>query len=99
MAPPLPEGTNRWLDLIQNREPITISQALAILASVALTWIDANVFHFSEDPLYTWVAVYAASTIIGLIYARTRAYAPSTVANIRTAAYVSGFQTGKEHQP
>lgn len=88
-------GTNRFYDLLVNREPITMSQVLAIAASAVLTWVDANLFHFSADPIYTLAAVYVASTIIGLIYARSKAWSPASVKAARQAAYADGWKLGK----
>lgn len=89
-APPNPPS-NPFLDMIQNQEPIALPQVLNIVASLVLTWIDSNVTHFSENPFYTWVAVYLAGQVVAIIYARMRAWSPDSVQKAVNVAAATGL--------
>jgi hypothetical protein len=87
-TPSLPR--NPFLDLLLNREPISLSHALAILGAAVLAFVDANVYHFSDDPLLTFAAVLVVGELIALVYARWRAWSPASVDGATVAAHRAG---------
>lgn len=88
----LPSGTdNRFLDLLQNREPVALAQLLNIVAAAGLTWFDANVLRLLDDPstpqiegdpTLTFAVVYVVGVIIATVYARLRVWSPETVSKV-----------------
>ncbi len=88
--------TNRFLDLVQNAEPITSKQITAIVAAVVLAYLDGLV-HFTNDPsgLVTPVVVYVVVNVVGDIWARAKVWSErSHVREVAEAINESDTQRG-----
>lgn len=86
----LPVGnTNRFLDLVQNREAISSGQFLSVLSAAILAYAD-NVLHFGTDPILTLLGVYAVTSFVTMAWARFQVWSKSSVISVATKAASTG---------
>lgn len=78
-------NTNKYLNLVNNREPVVSGQLLAIITAVILSGVD-RYLAFSSDPVLTSFAVYIVSTIVWTVWARAKAWSPESVAALEAGA-------------
>lgn len=78
MSVPKPD-TRKYLDLIQNAEPVGAAQLISIISAVILGYLD-SVLHFTGDPLLSALFVAAVVNVVGAIWARARVWSPNSVA-------------------
>lgn len=94
----LPPSTQRFLDAIENAEPITSARLIALVAATALAWAD-NVLHFSADPVLTFLAVSAAVPLVTWLWERGQVWSQrSHIAEV-SQAYSDGIIDGQPQPP
>jgi hypothetical protein len=77
-------NTNKYLNLVKNREPVVSGQLLAIVSAIILSGID-RYFTFSSDPVLTSFVVYIVSVFVWALWARFKVWSPESVAALEGA--------------
>lgn len=83
----VPPSGNKFLDLINNREPIISAQLPAIIAAVILGQLDKAINFTAMDPLTSTLIVYGVANVVALLWARAKVWSEAShVAEVAAAA-------------
>jgi len=86
----LPPNTNKFLDIVQNSQPIAAKQAVAIISAIILAVADQNLHWTTWDTtgLFTPLVAYAVVNFVGDIWARAQVWSAKSHAAAVEAAKV-----------
>lgn len=92
----LPPGTNRFLDLVNDSQPIAAKQITAIVSAIVLAYLDRLTGFTSWDDtgLLTPVVVYVVVNVVGDLWARAQVWSQRSHDAALAAAYAKGQQEG-----
>lgn len=92
---PSQQATDRWLDVIENAEPITATRIISLTSAVILGALD-SVFHVVDNPVLASALAYLVLSLVTWAWDRGQVWSNRSHAAAVEAARDQGVEAGRQ---